>query len=260
MAGQSTAKYLSDGRLRYIPYQQLFTRTTAVNVQGSGEFEGYANRDSLKYIDAYQLHGVSTLLRGTLRFKGFCPAWNVLVQLGCCEDTYPMEDVERMSHQDFLGCFLADGQGSVEEKVMNRFALAPQSDEMVRLRWSGLFSNEAVGLANGTPAAVLEHILNKKWTLKEHDRDLVVMWHQFGYVQNGEQKHLEASLVVEGSDANDTAMARTVGLPMGIAVKLILEGRVKQRGVVIPVSAEFYDPILSELSGMGIRLHETEVG
>jgi saccharopine dehydrogenase-like NADP-dependent oxidoreductase len=258
MAGQSTAKYLSDGKLRYIPYQQLFLRTTPVTVPGSGEFEGYANRDSLKYLNEYKLQGVKTLLRGTLRFKGFCPAWNVLVQLGCCDDRYQMEGVEHMSHEDFIRSFLGDHTGSAEEKLMEQFSLSSQNPEMTRLRWSGLFSKEPIGLQRGTPAAILEHILNKRWALQESDKDLVVMWHQFNYEVNGQRKKLQASLVVEGTDSTQTAMARTVGLPMGIAVKLILEGRIKQRGVAIPVSHEFYEPILEELSTMGIRLHETE--
>jgi saccharopine dehydrogenase-like NADP-dependent oxidoreductase len=258
MAGQSTAKYLSDGKLGFIPYQQLFRRTTPVSVPGLGEFEGYANRDSLKYLDDYQLQGVNTLLRGTLRYKGFCAAWNILVQLGCCEDTYDMEGVSRMTHQEFMASFLGEGPGRPEEKIMKLFLLSPQSDEMTRIRWSGLFSDEPVGIDKGTPAAILEHILNKKWVLKQHDKDLVVMWHQFNYDLNGKQKEIQASLVVEGENAIDTAMARTVGLPMGIAVKLILEGRIKRRGVLIPVSAELYDPILAELGGMGIHLTEME--
>jgi saccharopine dehydrogenase-like NADP-dependent oxidoreductase len=258
MAGQSTAKYLNEGKLRYIPYQQLFLRTTAVTVPGSGEFEGYANRDSLKYLNEYKLQGVKTLLRGTLRFKGFCPAWNVLVQLGCCDDTYQMEGVESMTHEDFMRSFLGDHAGTAEEKLMKQFALAFQSQEMTRLRWSGLFSSEPIGLSTGTPAAILEHILSKKWTLKEDDKDLVVMWHQFNYELNGRRKTLQASLVVEGTDSTETAMARTVGLPMAIAVKLILEGRIRQRGVAIPVSREFYNPILEELSTLGISLKENE--
>ena len=75
MAGQSTAKYLDNGDYKYIPYQQLFKRITPVHVPELGDYEGYANRDSLKYISAYGLNSVKTMLRGTLRNKGFCAAW-----------------------------------------------------------------------------------------------------------------------------------------------------------------------------------------
>jgi saccharopine dehydrogenase (NADP+, L-glutamate forming) len=129
---------------------------------------------------------------------------------------------------------------------------------MQRLRWSGLLSDESIGLASGTPAAVLEHILNKRWMLKDHDKDLVVMWHEFGFEIGGRLRTVEASLVVKGEDSRSTAMARTVGLPMGIAIRLILEGKISAKGVVIPVTSEFYDPILEELKLSGIELTETE--
>src|SRR5690606_22760101 len=106
MAGQGTAKYLNNGRYRYIPYQQLFRQLTEITVPGAGVFEGYANRDSLKYITTYGLDGVQSMLRGTLRFKGFCEAWNTLVQLGCCDDTYQMENVGAMTHRGFISSFL----------------------------------------------------------------------------------------------------------------------------------------------------------
>jgi saccharopine dehydrogenase-like NADP-dependent oxidoreductase len=259
MAGQSTAKYIQDGVYKYIPYQQLFKRITPVSVPGYGEYEGYANRDSLKYIDTYKLQGIQTMLRGTLRNKGFCSAWNMLVQLGCCDDTYPMEGVDRMTHRSFIDAFTdADKTISLEEKLMQTFSLVNDGPELTRLRWSGLLDDEPVGLTSGTPAQILEHILNKKWKLKTADNDLIVMWHRFVYEQNGQQREIQASLVARGEDAVHTAMAKTVGLPLGIAAKLLLQGKIKRTGVVIPVDAEFYTPILQELKTLGVELTETE--
>ena len=259
MAGQSTAKYIQNGEYRYIPYQQLFKRITPVSVPGYGEYEGYANRDSLKYIDTYKLQGIQTMLRGTLRNKGFCSAWNVLVQLGCCDDTYPMEGVDRMTHRSFTDAFTdADKTIALEEKLMQTFSLASDGPELTRLRWSGLLDDEPVGLTSGTPAQILEHILNKKWKLKPADNDLIVMWHRFVYEQNGKQREIQASLVARGEDAVHTAMAKTVGLPLGIAAKLLLQGKIKSTGVVIPVDAEFYTPVLQELKTLGVELTETE--
>lgn len=259
MAGQSTAKYIQNSTYRYIPYQQLFKRITRVSVPGYGEYEGYANRDSLKYIDTYKLRGIQTMLRGTLRNKGFCSAWNVLVQLGCCDDTYPMEGVDRMTHRSFIDAFVdADKTISLEEKLMRIFSLAEDGPELIRLRWSGLLDDEPVGLPSGTPAQILEHILNKKWKLKPSENDLIVMWHRFVYEQNGKQREIQASLVARGEDAVHTAMAKTVGLPLGIAAKLLLQGKITSTGVVIPVDAEFYTPVLKELKTLGIELIETE--
>ncbi len=254
MAGQSTAKYLQDGEYKFIPYQQLFQRTTPVTVPGFGEYEGYANRDSLSYLETYQLQGIKTMLRGTLRNKGYCSAWNILVQLGCCDDSYPMEGVPAMTHRQFMNSFLDLRGGSTEAKIEAMFRLPANSEEMKRLKWSDLFSEERVGLEKGSPAQVLEHILNKKWKLETGDKDFVVMWHRFRFLKQGKEQEIQAYLTAKGDNEIHTAMAKTVGLPLGIAAKLLVQGRIKQRGVVIPVSSEIYEPVLSELGEMGIGL------
>ncbi len=260
MAGQGTAKFLQEGQYKFIPYQQLFLRTTPIAVPGYGEYDGYANRDSLRYMETYGLMNIKTMLRGTLRNKGYCQAWHVLVQLGCCDDTYQMEGVEAITHAGFINSFL-DNQSPelAEEKLMNYFKLSSESEEMIRLRWSGLFSDEKIGIASGTPAQVLEHILNKKWKLKTGDKDFIVMWHRFVFSQGGTTKEIQAHLTVTGDDEVNTAMAKTVGLPLAIAAKLLLEGKIKSRGVAIPVDQDIYDPVLNELSRYGIRLVEREI-
>jgi len=260
LAGQGTAKYLQQRKYRYIPYQQLFNRISKITVEGYGEFEGYANRDSLKYLETYGLEGVSTMLRGTLRNKGFCSAWNVLVQLGCCDDTYLMEGIEALTHREFIDSFLgAHANFAVEEKLCASFGLSSDGEEMKRLRWSGLFTSDRIGIHQGTPAQILEHILSKKWKLNAGDKDFIVMWHRFVYEKDGQSKEIKAQLAVTGTDEINTAMAKTVGLPLGIAARLLLEGRITSRGVVIPVTSEFYEPILQALQGLGIQLKEVEV-
>jgi saccharopine dehydrogenase (NADP+, L-glutamate forming) len=258
MAGQGTAKFLQDGQYKYIPYQQLFQRLTTVSVPGYGDYEGYANRDSLKYLETYGLQGIQTMVRGTLRNKGYCPAWNVLVQLGCCDDTYAMEGVAGMTHRGFVNAFVEAPSAKLQEKIAAMFQISRDGEEMKRLHWSGLFSEENVGLSSGTPAQILEHILTKKWKLNPGDKDLIVMWHRFRFTIAGKEKEIQAHLVATGETEIHTAMAKTVGLPVGIAAKLLLEGRIKTRGVVIPVTKEFYDPILEALASYGIRLIETE--
>jgi saccharopine dehydrogenase (NADP+, L-glutamate forming) len=261
MAGQSTAKYLQEGTYKYIPYQQLFKRITPVSVPGYGEYEGYANRDSLKYIDTYQLTDIQTMLRGTLRNKSFCSSWDVLVQLGCCEDTYEMEGVPVMTHRSFMDSFLTDKKGkNPEQKIIEQFKLQPDSSEIRNLKWSGLFAEVPVGLPKGTPAQILEHILNKKWKLNPEDKDQIVMWHRFVYEQQNKRKEVQASLVATGTDAVYTAMAKTVGLPLAISAKLVLQDKIKMRGVAIPITKEIYDPVLEELKRSGIELHETHIG
>lgn len=257
MAGQSTAKYLQDGEYKFIPYQQLFQRITPVTVPGFGEYEGYANRDSLSYLETYQLQGIKTMLRGTLRNKGYCSAWNILVQLGCCDDSYRMEGVGKMTHRQFMQSFLDLRGGDAQSKIESMFQLPPNSEEMKRFEWSELFSDEAVGLDNGTPAQVLEHILNKKWKLTSGDKDFIVMWHRFKFTQEGKEKEIQAYLTAKGDDEIHTAMAKTVGLPLGIAARLLMQGKINQRGVVIPAMKEIYDPVLNELANFGIKLEHS---
>lgn len=260
MAGQGTAKFLQRCRYKFIPYQQLFRRTTKIEVEGQGAFEGYANRDSLKYIDTYKLHGIETMLRGTLRNEGFCAAWHVLVQLGCCDDSFPLDNVDQMTHREFISSFidLTDGE-QPEQALIRQFSLKADGPEMQRLTWSGFFSDERIGLDKGTPAQVVEHILDKRWKMQPSDKDLIVMWHRFVYTLSGEEKEIQASLVAKGDDSVFTAMSKTVGLPLAIAAKLLLLDRIKTRGVAIPVTSEIYDPILEELAILGIELKEKQV-
>ncbi len=257
MAGQGTAKFIQEGQYKFIPYQQLFQRITNVHISGNGNYEGYANRDSLKYIETYGLSGIPTMLRGTLRQEGFCSAWNVFVQLGCADDTYPMEHVAQMTHHDFINSFLPhNADQSVEEKLVSRLGIQSNGPEMKKLTWLNLFSTEKIGLTKGTPAQLLEHILNKKWKLDTTDKDMVVMWHRFRYKLDGQNHEIQASLVTKGDDAIHTAMAKGVGLPMAIAAKLLIQGKIRQRGVVIPVEKEIYSPVLQELEWLGIQVKE----
>lgn len=259
MAGQGVAKFIEEGEFKFIPYQQLFKRTTYVHIPGYGDYQGYANRDSLKYINTYGLKGVRTMVRGTLRNEGFCAAWNVLVQLGCTDDSFLMEGVDKMTHRDFINSFLPySNVNMLEAKLALRFNLDESGAEIQKLKWSGFFEEELIGLEKGTPAQILEHILNKKWKLDPIDKDMVVMWHRFTYMAENEKREIQSHLILKGADAGHTAMAKGVGLPLAIGARLLLEGKLKQRGVCIPVDKEIYNPVLSELKTLGIHSEEME--
>lgn len=257
LAGQEGAvKFIQEGKFKYIPYNRVFRRTELIDIEGFGTFEGYANRDSLKYIDRYQLQGVPTVYRGTLRRPGFCRAWNVFVQLGMTDDSYLMEGLKDMSFRDFTNSFLYyHPSDSVETKLFHDQGIPQDSEVITRLKWIGLFDNEPIGLDKGSPAQVLEHLLKKKWSLSPTDKDMTVMWHKFNYRDglSGQLVEKHASLVVVGDDPINTAMAKTVGLPLGIAARLLLTGQLKQRGLLIPTLAEIYQPVLEELAGEGVR-------
>ncbi|MVN77282.1 saccharopine dehydrogenase [Hymenobacter sp. HMF4947] len=262
LAGQGgDAKYLENGELKFIPYPQLFARAEVVAVPGHGHFEGYANRDSLSYREAYGLADIQTMLRGTLRRPGYCAAWQVLVALGLTDDSTLLGNSAIQPWQALVASRLptpaAPENGAAE--LARQFQLDPHGPELERLAWLGLFTERPVGLANATAAQLLEHLLLDKWQLGPHDRDQVVMQHQFEYELHGEVHRRTASLVVTGTDATHTAMAQTVGLPLGMAVRRVLRGEVAGRGVVIPTTAELYEPILAELAAeYGLAFQETD--
>ncbi len=261
LAGQGHVKFIQEGRYKYIPYHQLFRRHEIIHIPGHGYFEGYANRDSLKYLESYQLHGIKTLYRGTLRRPGFCKAWNVFVALGATDDTYMMEGVDTMTHRQFINSFLLyNPHDSVELKLAHYMSIDLESEIMYKLRWLGLFEEEPVGLERGTPAQILEHILKKKWTMEPDEKDMIVMWHKFDYLDaNNEPNQIQSHMVLEGMGASDTAMSKLVGLPLGVTAKLWLEGKMQLTGVQIPTHTEIYSPVLRLLEPMGIDFVERKI-
>ena len=257
LAGQGTAQYIENGDYKYIPYTSLFERTEHMEVLDAGEFEGYANRDSLSYRKSYGLDDIPTLFRGTLRRKGYSEAWNVFVQLGMTDDTYKLENSASITNREFINMFLPFNDAlTIEEKLCKQFSLTTDSVIFQKIAWLSAFSENKVGMENASPAQILQAICEKKWTLGSEDKDMIVMQHQFEYVQNGEQKKLNSSLLVFGDDPIYTSMAKTVGLPVAIATKLILSGAIKSIGVKIPTTKDIYIPVLKELEENGINFVE----
>lgn len=262
VAGQgSAAKFIQEGNYKYIPYHRLFRRTEFLDVDGYGRFEAYANRDSLKYQSVYGLDEIKTLYRGTMRRVGFSRAWNIFVQLGMTDDSYTIDDSENMSYRDFVNSFLPYSHtDSVELKF--RLSLKIDQDDIVWEKFEelDLFNSEKmVGLKKATPAEILQKILMDSWMLDEHEKDMIVMYHKFGYKLDGKMHQIESTMVALGEDQTYTAMAKTVGLPVAIATLAILNGKITTPGVQIPISKEVYGPILKELEDFDIVFTEKEV-
>jgi saccharopine dehydrogenase-like NADP-dependent oxidoreductase len=262
LAGQGgAAKFIQEGTYKYIPYHKLFRRTEFLEVEGYGRFEGYANRDSLKYRSIYGLDNILTLYRGTIRRVGYSKAWNMFVQLGMTDDSYVIDDSETISYREFTNLFLPYlPTDSVEIKL--RMQLGIEQDDIMwdKLLELDLFNkNKIVGLKNATPAQILEKILTDSWTLQENDKDMIVMYHKFGYELNGEQHQIDSKMVCIGDDQTYTSMAKTVGLPVAMATLQILNGKITTPGVQLPIKKEVYLPILKELEAFGIHFKETEM-
>lgn len=262
LAGQGgAAKFIEEGEYKYIPYHKLFRRTEFIDIEGYGKFEGIANRDSLKYQSVYGLENVRTIYRGTLRRVGFSRAWDVFVQLGATDDSYIIENSENMTYRQFINSFLAyNPHDSVELKL--RYYLKIEQDDTLweKLVWLGIFENKKIGLKKATPAQILQKILEDKWHLDEHDKDMIVMWHKLKYAdKNGKESEVQSSMVVIGEDQSHTAMSITVGLPVGICCKHVLNGNIKDKGVLMPIEPHVYEPILKELEEFDIKFFEKEI-
>lgn len=260
LSGQGTAQYLENGKFKFIPYNRLFEEYRAIQVPGMGEYEAYANRDSLLYRESYGLAGIPNILRGTIRTKGFCDAWNALVRIGLTDGGYPIVDSDKLTYHELMEGYLnpEDAAGSVKDRIARLIGEEPDSEVMKKLEWLGLFRKKKIRIPNATPALILENLLLDKWKLKPKDKDMIIMQHEFEYELNGKRKELVSTLVMKGEDAQNTAMSKLVGLPMGIFVKLVMEGKITSTGVNIPVMPEVYEPVLDELEQFGVVFSEFE--
>ena len=257
LAGQGNSQFLDDNIIKNLPYEEVFNYTEDVNISGLGYFEAYPNRDSLHYQNIYGLETSSCLLRGTLRKQGFCRSWNMFVQLGLTQDNVVIRNSDQLTFRQYFSKFLTPVSGvSLEEALCKRFKISQNSIEFKKIEWLGLFSDKKIKISDATSAQILQHILEDKWTLNQGDRDMIVMQHQFEYLLRNKLHKVDSSLVVYGETSEKTAMAKTVGLPVAIATKLILNNKFNLKGVCIPVYKEIYEPILKELNHLGVIFTE----
>lgn len=258
LAGQGTARYIEGGNYKYIPYNRIFQQIRRVEVEGHGVFEGYANRDSLSYRPLYGLENIKTMLRGTLRMPQYCEAWDALIEIGLTDDSFVIEESDKLTYSDLLNSFLPGKGSDLKARLTDMLGIDLSSPVIPMLEWLGLFSERPITLKKGTPAQILQSLLEEKWVLKPGDKDMIVMQHHFVYRKDNKEKNLFSSLVVKGDDMVYTAMAKTVGLPLAIAVKLMMQGKISVRGVAIPVMKEIYAPVLAELSNNNINFIDKE--
>ena len=259
LAGQGgAAEFLQEGLHKYIPYNRLFRRTELIKIKGYGEFEVYANRNSLKYQKVYGFKDILTLYRGTIRRVGFSRAWNIFVQLGMTDDSYTIPNSENLSYREYVNLFLPySPTDSIELKL--RHNLKIDQDDLIwkKLREIDIFnSKKYLEIKNATPAQALQKILMEKWALAKEDKDMIVMYHKFGYELKGKNYQIDSSMVTVGEDQTYTAMSKTVGLPVAIAALKILNKTITTPGVLRPIDKEVYEQILKELETYGVEFNE----
>lgn len=259
VAGQGgAAEFIQEGKYKYIPYNRLFRRTEIIKIDGFGKFEVYANRNSLKYRSVYGLEDILTLYRGTIRRVGFSKAWNIFVQLGMTDDSYTIPNSENLTYRQFVNLFLPyTPTDSVELKLRHNLKIDQDDLMWEKLEELDIFNAEkTLGIKDATPAQALQKILMDKWTLAEEDKDMIVMYHKFGYELDGKKCRIDSNMVIIGENQTYTAMSKTVGLPVAIASLKILNKEITTPGVQRPLNKEVYEPILKELEDYGVYFTE----
>lgn len=259
MAGKNNAQYLKDGKVIEIPSKNLFAHTWELNVPGGGVFDAYPNRDSLSYIDIYGLKGIKTLFRGTLRNKGWCETWYKIGEFGFLNDEKKY-DFKNMTYGKFMSTIAGASGDNPKKEVAGKLNIATDSTPVNWFEWLGLFSNDKITLGSGSAMDLLVAKLEEKLKYKPGERDMIVLYHDFLAAYPDHKEKITSTLVDFGIPNGDSAMSRTVALPAAVGTRLILEGKIKARGVHVPVVPEIYNPVLDELEQLKIVCRESVIG
>ncbi|MHA1935294.1 MAG: saccharopine dehydrogenase C-terminal domain-containing protein [Candidatus Thorarchaeota archaeon] len=254
LAGRNDAHFLREGKEVKIPGADLFDNYEIMEVPGMGNFEGYPNRNSMSYIETYNIPETKTMLRGTFRNLGWCSTLKKVADLGLLELTE--QSFEGMTFAEIIRKLLSTEEADVIKEVTSATGLARDSDIISRLEWLGLFSDEKVPSGVNTYLDALCHLFEEKLQYAPGERDMIVMHHEFIAEFPSHKEKTTSTLIDYGIPNGDSSMSRTVTLPVAIASRMILEEKINLTGVHRPIIPKIYNPILEELEGVNIRFDE----
>jgi len=258
-AGKAGGNYLVDGKEINVPYEELFLNTEIVEIPELGKLESYPNRDALVYLKKYGIENVKNIYRGSLRKPGFCKAWNAIIKIGLPDSEKIFPESDQMTYKDWMDNFLSGHNGKPDEENLKNFLKSSCDPEVLeKLMWLDLFNGGKIKIKNASSAQILLELLESKWLFKENDSDMTILQTVVDYRADSGKKRVVSTLILNGYESNFTAMSRAVGLPLGIAAKLILSNKIKERGVIIPIHRDIYEPALKELKELGIAFKEEE--
>ncbi|HEU4574479.1 MAG TPA: saccharopine dehydrogenase C-terminal domain-containing protein [Chitinophagaceae bacterium] len=250
LAGKAGAHYREKGVEKRMGYEELFENGRHLQVPGLGELSWYPNRDSLSYAPLYGLENTATFIRTTLRHADFMSGWQKIIALKLTDET-PLYETNGRSLQQLF-------QEHLDRYGFEAVYRLPETDLLHRqLTCLGLYdATTFVNKGLCSAADILQVALEKKLALHPADKDMIVMLHEIEYRSSGQTFLSTSSLLVKGENSLHTAMAKTVGLPLGIAAKLILNGSLRLTGLHIPTNPIVYEPVLKALADFGIRFQE----
>ncbi len=256
LAGKNPAKYLKNGKNVTVAPENLFKNPEQINIEGIGELDGYPNRNSLPYIDIYGIQSVKTMLRGTLRYKGWCEFIQASVAIGLLEEK--RKNWKGFSYESMIRELIQDkGNADIKTALSDFLQIKIDSDVIKAFEWLGFFQKKPLPFEPGSALGILTQNLQVKLQYKKGERDMIVLQHLFhAKYPDGRIKKIASSLIDFGIPDGHTSMARTVGLPLAIGTKLVLEEKIKETGVKIPVIPQIYRPVLIELNELGVGFKE----
>ncbi len=252
-AGQAGARFIRNGKEEVVPYENIFETIEIIEVPGYGQFEAYPNRDSIQHLKLMGLEGIENFYRATLRKPGFSAAWNLLIKLGLTDNSFVNYYSSDITYGEWLSSYLPSLNGNINPQILADYlGIDKESSEMQKLLWLDLLSGTKIEIENATPAQILLSLLEKKWKFGEQNKDLIILQTEIEFLHKDKKKKIILTLTKKGDDQINTAMAKTGGLPAGIAAKLILKKSVNEKGVIIPVYPDIYISLLRELEENGI--------
>ncbi|TFG35061.1 saccharopine dehydrogenase [Candidatus Thorarchaeota archaeon] len=254
LAGRNDAHFLKDGKEVKIKGADLFQNCEQMDVPGMGIFEGYPNRDSMSYIEIYDIPETKTMLRGTFRNIGWCETLDTIADLGLLD--IEERSFNTMTYADLMRSLTSNKSNNLKEAVAKVARIDTTSKILSRLEWLGLFEEKPIPQDVNTKLDALCHLFEEKMNYAPGERDMIVMHHEFIVEYPDKKQKITSTLIDYGIPNGDSSMSRTVALPVAIASKMILEGKIKLTGVHRPIIHEIYEPILSELAQLGISLKE----
>jgi len=257
LASKNSALYLRDGKDVTIDGKDLFDSFEVEEFPGIGTLEVYPNRNSKGYVDVYGIKDVQTMMRGTYRWRGWCTSIKNISELGWLSTEekpiggHTYRDVTAM----LLGIKSPD-LGDIKVHAAKKLNLDLDSKVLSNIQWLGLLGEEKIPEKIKTPLDALCNIALERLKYAPGERDMIVMKHEFIAEYPDRREYLTSKLVDFGIPNGETSISRTVALPVAIAIRLILEGKVQLTGLQIPTTPQLYVPILDELEGLGIKFIE----
>lgn len=270
LALRNSAKFIEDGKVKEIKGEELMKSAKRIYTGYPGfSVVGYPNRDSSPYNERYSIPEAQTVIRGTLRYDGFPQFVQVLVNLGYLNDA----EVEYLKDSpnskpvswrhvsaQLMGLKESDGDDAFLKALNEKGRLSelPEDERshiVLGFKWLGLFSADVSVEKRGNVLDTLCALLEKKMQYGPTERDMVLLQHRFLVETKDKKRETHFSTLLEFGEPNGTtAMAKTVGVPCGIAVQLILDGKLNKKGVIAPMTMDICEPLITALEAENITM------